>query len=67
VGDEQLYRLNAKLRRRGQAALESNRIEFSSEDYDDDEQFCQAIASELLELIKADREYLNDQEGESDE
>lgn len=66
MGDEQLYRVNVKLRRRGDAALESNRVEFSSEQYDDDEQLCQAVASELLEIIKSDREYLNDQdEGEN--
>lgn len=64
MGDEQTYRINAKLRRRGQAALDHNRAEFTSEEYDDDEQLCQAVASELLEMIKADREYLNDLEGD---
>jgi hypothetical protein len=53
------YRINAKLRRRGQAALETNRIEIKSEDYDTDEEYCLALASELLELITADREYLS--------
>lgn len=56
--EDQLYRCNFKLRRKGQAALDQNRCELKTEDYDDDEQFCQAVASELLEIIKADREYL---------
>jgi hypothetical protein len=61
------YRVNFKLRRRSQAALDHNRAELKSEDYDDDEQFCQAVASELLEMMTADREYLADQEGENDD
>jgi len=63
----QQYRVNVKVRRRGEAALDHNRIEFKSEDYDDDEELCQAIASELLEMIKEDREYLEDLEGEENE
>lgn len=51
------YRINAKLRRRGQSAFPSNIIEFCSEQYDDDESMCAALASEMLEQIKADREY----------
>lgn len=54
----QLYRCNFRLRRRGQAALDSNRVELKSEDYDSDEEFCLAVASELLELLQTDREYL---------
>lgn len=53
------YRVNAKLRRRGQAALDTNRVEFKSEDYDSDEEFCLAIASELMEMLRADKEYLS--------
>ena len=55
----QEYRVNLKLRRRGQAALETHHVEFQSEEYDDDEQMSQAIASEVLEMIKADRDYLS--------
>jgi hypothetical protein len=61
---EQTYRVNVKVRRRGEAALDDNRIEFKSEDFTDDEDLCWAVASELLELLKQDREYL---EGKSDE
>jgi len=64
---KQQYRINAKLRRRGQAALDTNRIELKSEDYEDDEEFCQALASEMLENLIADREYLETQEGDEDE
>ena len=53
------YRINAKLRRKGQAALETNRIEIKSEDYDSDEDFIFALASELKELIASDRDYLD--------
>lgn len=53
------YRVNAKLRRRGQAALDTNRVEFKSEDYDSEEEFCLAIASELMEMLRADKEYLS--------
>jgi hypothetical protein len=60
----QKYRVNFKLRRRTQAALDHNHAELKSEDYDDDEQFCQAVASELLDMLTADREYLAEQEGE---
>lgn len=55
---KQEYRINAKLRRRGQTALDHNRTEFKSEDFEDDEEYCLAIASELLEMIREDREYL---------
>lgn len=60
------YRINAKVRRRGEAALEGNRTELKSEDFDDDEELCMAVASELLEIIKSDREY-QEQNGEQDE
>lgn len=63
----QNYRVNAKLRRRGEAALESNRAEFKSEDYDSDEDFCLAVASELMNMVIADRDYLNSLEGKEDE
>lgn len=63
----QIYRINAKIRRHHEAALDSNRVEFKSEDYDDDESLCMAIASELLEMLQADREYLESLEGEEDE
>ena len=62
---EKEYRFNFKLRRRGQAALDQNRIELKSEDYDDDEEFCQALASEAYQMIKADREYLEEVEDDS--
>lgn len=55
---EQQYRINVKLRRRGEAALDQNRTELKSENYDSDEEFCLALASDMLEIIKADREYL---------
>lgn len=63
----QKYRVNVKVRRRGEAALDHNRIEFKSEDYDDDEELCQAIAAELIEMIREDREYLENSEDEEDE
>jgi hypothetical protein len=59
---DQEYRFNIKLRRRGQPALDSHRVEFKSEDYDSDEDYCLAIASELLEMLTEDREYLGDLE-----
>lgn len=58
MGEAQQYRINFKLRRRGQAALDQNRSELKSEDFDSDEELCLAVASELMEIIKADREYL---------
>jgi hypothetical protein len=61
---KQQYRVNLKLRRRSQAALDQNRAEFKSEDFDDDEAYCKAVGSELLEMLTADREYLELQEGE---
>ena len=60
------YRINAKLRRRGQAALDRNRAELKSEDYDDDLEFCAAVAADLYEMIKADRDYLEEQEGDNE-
>lgn len=60
---EQQYRVNMKLRRRGDAALDSHRVEFKSEDYDSDEDFCMAVASELLEMITEDRDFLSESEG----
>jgi len=63
----QQYRVNFKLRRRGQAALDQNRAELKSEDYDDDEEFSLAVAAELLEMLRADREYLENMEGENDD
>lgn len=60
------YRINAKLRRRGQPALDKNRVELKSENYDDDLEFCQAVAMELYETITADRDYLDSLEGEDD-
>lgn len=56
----QEYRVNFKLRRRGQTALEGHVSELKSEDFDDDEEFCMAVATELLEMLKADREYLEE-------
>lgn len=61
-----IYRINFKLRRRGQAALDQNRAELKSEDYDNDEEFSLAVASELLEILRADREYLENMEGENE-
>jgi hypothetical protein len=57
------YRFNFKLRRRGQPALDQNRIELKSENYDSDEEYCLALAAEALELIQQDREYLEESEG----
>lgn len=59
----QQYRVNFKLRRQGQPALDFNKAELKSEAFDSDEDFCLAIASELLELLQTDREYLNSLEG----
>lgn len=64
----QQYRFNFKLRRRGQAALDHNRCELRSEDYDDDRAYCKALADEAYEMLQADREYLAQKsEGMSDE
>jgi hypothetical protein len=54
----QEYRLNIKLRRRGQPALDTNRVEFQSEEYDDDIEMANALAAEFLMMIQADRAYL---------
>jgi hypothetical protein len=62
--ENQEYRINAALRRRNETSEPDNRIELCSEKYDTDEEFCLAIATELLELIKQDREFL---EGRDDE
>lgn len=62
----QLYRVNFKLRRKSEAALDHNRSELKSEDYDSDEEYCLAVASELLEMIKADREYIAERGGDDD-
>lgn len=67
MGEEQEYRVNLKLRRRSQAALDQNRIEIKSENYDSDEDYCLAVASELMEMLTADREYLNSLEEGSNE
>lgn len=56
--ENQQYRINASLRRRNEPASPDNRIEICSEHYDNDEEFCLAIATELLDLIKSDREYM---------
>lgn len=62
------YRINFKLRRRGNPAIDHHRSEIKSEDYDDDAEFCLAVASELLEMLKEDRDYLETQEeGNSNE
>jgi hypothetical protein len=66
-GDNQTYRINAKLRRRGEAALDQNRTELKSEDFDNDHEFCQAVASDLYEILQADRDYLNSLEGDENE
>jgi len=58
----QEYRVNFKLRRKGQAALDAHRCELKSEDFDSDEEYCMAIASELLEMLQADRDYLSEGE-----
>lgn len=63
----QEYRFNFKLRRRGQAALDHNHCELNSEDYDSDEDYCMALASEALEMLRADREYLEQLEIEGNE
>lgn len=55
---EQTYRFNFQLRRKGQATLDQNHLELKSEDYDSIEEFCQALASEALEMLKEDIEYL---------
>ena len=60
---EQQYRINVKLRRRGDAALDNNRAELKSESYDSDEDFCKALYDEVLEMLKADRDFLNESEG----
>jgi len=62
----QIYRINFKLRRMGQAALDHNRSELKSEDYDDDEEYCKALMDEAYEMLQADREYLREKEGEED-
>lgn len=62
-----LYRINVKLRRRGQPAFDNNRAEFLSEEFDTDEDMCLAVASEMLEQLKDDREYLLSIEGEDEE
>ena len=59
---EQEYRINVSLRRRGQAALDSHFVEFKSEDFDDDESYCAAIASEVMDMLSADRWYLEGQD-----
>jgi hypothetical protein len=64
---EQQYRFNFKLRRRAQPALDQNKIELKSEDFDSDEEFCLALASEAMEMITADRDYLEGLEGGQDE
>jgi hypothetical protein len=63
---QQTYRVNVKLRRHHQTALDNHRAEFKTEEFDDDESLCMAIASELLEMLRDDRDYLNDQEGDED-
>lgn len=60
---KQLYRFNFKLRRRGKPALDHNRCELKSEDYDSEEEFALALASEAMEMLKADREFLEESEG----
>ena len=64
--DTQTYRCNFKLRRRGQAALDQNHCELKTEDFDSDADFCMAVASELMELLTADRDYLESLEGSDD-
>jgi hypothetical protein len=64
---EQQYRFNFKLRRRGDAALDNHFLELKSEDYDNDEEFCTALASEAMDMLTQDRDYLEQQEGASDE
>jgi hypothetical protein len=61
--ETQNYRVHAKIRRQGEAPLDDLKIEIKSERYETDEEFCLAVAEELLELISADRDYLSLQEG----
>ena len=60
----QEYRINFKLRRRGQPAFDANKCELKSEDFDNDEDYCLAVATVLKEMLSEDREYLESLEGE---
>lgn len=58
--ENQNYRIHAKIRRQGEDVLMDGRLEFRSEDYESDEEFCLAVATELLETLQLDRDYLID-------
>lgn len=58
------YRVNFKLRRRGQAALDQHHYELKSEDFVSKEEFCLQVAADLLENMNEDIEYLDSKEGE---
>lgn len=64
---EQVYRVNFKLRRQTQAALDQHIAELKSEDFDNDEEYCMAVASELLSMIRDDRDFLFEQDSDEDE
>jgi len=50
------YAVSVKISRKGQRPFDQ--LTFRTDDYEDDEQFCQAVASQLMETIREDREYL---------
>ena len=50
------YRVHLQLRRRSQPPFDN--LTVVTEDFEDDETFCLAIASKLMELLKEDREFL---------
>jgi hypothetical protein len=50
------YRVARGLRKQNHAFDDYEGVELRSEDFDDDEEYCQAIASHILELIKDDYE-----------
>jgi len=57
----QEYRIHVRVRRRAEAPFES--IELQSEDYDNDEDYCLAIASKVMDALREDREFLEASEG----
>lgn len=50
------YRVCRGLRKKGEPFDEYEGVELRSEDFDDDQEFCEAIAAHVYEILKDDKE-----------
>ena len=57
------YRICRGLRQQGKPFDEYEGLELRSEEFDDDEEFCQAVASHLYEVLQDDKEAEDETDG----